>query len=87
MCNIQTAVSSHPKYFFKKYVGGLTGKNSGTSILCPELPVNSRNGVALHLTIQCQTLMERASHILRAGGNPRDCTGKTYVTVHTDGSC
>jgi hypothetical protein len=66
------------KYFFNKNVGALTGKNSGTSILCPELPVNSRNRVALHLTVQCQTLMQITGHILRAGGNPRDCRG-TYV--------
>jgi hypothetical protein len=74
------------KYFFKYNVGALTGKNSGTSILCPELPVNPRNGVALHLTVQCQTLMQRTGHILRARGNPRDCRGKSNVTVHTDGS-
>jgi len=74
------------KYFFKKNVGELTGKNPGTSILCPELPLNPRNGVALYLTVQCQTLMQRTSHILRARGNPRDCRGTTHVTVHTDGS-
>jgi hypothetical protein len=74
------------KYFFKQNVAALTGKNSGTSILCPELPLNPRNRVALHLTVQCQTLMQRTGHIFRAGGNPRDCRGKTYVTVHTDGS-
>ena len=74
------------KYFFKKNVGSLTGKNSGTSILCPELPLNPRNGVALYLTVQCQTLMQRTGHILRARGNPRDYKGTTYVTIHTDGS-
>ena len=72
--------------FFKQNVGALTGKNSGTSILCPELPLNPRNRVALHLTVQCQTLMQRTGHILRARGNPRDCIGKMYVTVHTDRS-
>jgi len=74
------------KYFFKKNGGALTGKNSGTSILCPELPLNPRNGVALYLTVQCQTLMQRTGHILRSGSNPRDYRGTTYVTVNIDGS-
>ena len=74
------------KYFFNKNVGALTGKKSGTSILCSELPLNPRNRVALHLTVQCQTLMQRTGHILRTRGNPRDWRETTYVTVHTDWS-
>ena len=73
-------------HFFKQNVGSLTGKYSAISILCLELPVNARNRVALYLTIQRQTLMQRTSHILRPGGNPRGCRGTTYVTVHSDGS-
>jgi hypothetical protein len=90
------ALSLHPHSFnsnflTRKYISlnrmqehKLTGKNSGISTLCLELPVNPRNRVALYLTIQCQTLMQRTSHILRARGNPWDCTGITHITDHTD---
>jgi hypothetical protein len=51
----------------------LTRKNSDIPIFCMELPVNSRYRVALYLTVQGQTLMQRTSHIFRAWGDPWSC--------------